>query len=168
MTTQPECSVKKDDEMYKIAFLQAIKRHFAQASEMEKTHPNNKTWWKLVESCLYSLGMIAPTIIYTINSGTPLANEYKTILDTVLSNTTHLNQPFLAGRSLWTASRFSPIMNDQSLDNFLKLTASLLNMLEQPILRIYALRATYYFCDNVTMNQKVCGSANELSFNLGI
>ena len=149
-------SVKKDDHVFKVAFLSAIKKHFSHASEIEKNDPT-KPWWKIVESGLYCMGIIASTIIYTINSGTSLANEYKAVLDTVLTNATNLNhQPFLTGRSIWAASRFSPIMNDQSLEVFLKMTATLLEVVEQPILRVFALRSTYYFCDHLSINKKVC------------
>lgn len=158
MTTIDENCLKKDDELFKIALLQAINRHFSEASELEKqqklTPGQAQTWWKMIESCLLTIGLLAPTIIFTINSSQPFANQYQAILDNVLSNF-NISEPFLAGRSLWIASRFSKIMNDQSLDNFLKLTSNLLNNLEVPILRVYALRATYYFCENIQINQKV-------------
>lgn len=158
MTTLNDKHCKKDDELFKIAFLQAIQRHFSEASELEKTQKarqiSPQTWWKIIESCLYVMGILSSTIIYTIKSGKNTANEYKSILDNVLLNL-NMTESFMAGRSLWTASRFSQIMNDQSLDNFLRITSTLLNTVEAPILRVYALRATYYFFENVQMNQRV-------------
>ncbi|OTF81640.1 importin-9-like protein, partial [Euroglyphus maynei] len=153
MTTLNDKHTKKDDDLFKIAFLQAIQRHFSEASELEKTQKSSQTW-KIVESCLYVMGILSPTIIYTIKSGKNAANEYKSILDNVLLNL-NMAESFMAGRSLWTASRFSQIMNDQSLDNFLRITSTLLNTVEAPILTVYALRATYYFFENVQMNQRV-------------
>lgn len=151
MTTVNEAHPKKDDELFKLALLQAINRHFAEASELEK---QQKVWWQSVESCLLTIGLLAPTIIVTINSTQPFADQYKSILDNVLTNQ-NISEPFLAGRSLWTASRYSQIMNDQSLNNFLKLTSNLLNTVEAPILRVYSLRATYYFMENVQSTRKV-------------
>lgn len=127
--------------------MEAINRHFREAS-------SRKCHWQITESCLYALGILAPTIILSIKSSASCAEAYKGILDTVLSNAS-MSEPFLAGRSLWTASRFSPIMNDQSLDHLLQMTSRLLNTHEAPILRVYALRATYYFLENVQMSQKV-------------
>ncbi|KPM02909.1 importin-9-like protein [Sarcoptes scabiei] len=152
MTTDNEKHPKKNDELFKISFVQAIQRHFSEASESQEVNKSNS--WKIVESCLYALGLLAPTIIFTINSEKRTANEYKIILDNVLLNL-NLNEPFLAGRSLWTASRFSQIMNDETLDKFLKLTSSLLNTTEAPILRIYSLRASSNFIENIHAKQKL-------------
>nr|XP_027203967.1 importin-9-like [Dermatophagoides pteronyssinus] len=154
MTTLDDKHTRKDDELFKIAFLQAVQRHFSEASELEKTQKSRQTW-KIIESCLYVMGILSPTIIYTIKSGKNTANEYRSILDNVLLNL-NMTESFMAGRSLWTASRFSEIMNDQSLDNFLRITSTLLNnIVDAPILSVYALRATYYFFENVQINQRV-------------
>lgn len=160
MTSDKGEQPKKYDELFKLSFLSAIKRHFSEATDLEKrqkeanTATDEQTWWKTKESCLYSLGHLAPTVIVTIEQNNSLSNEYKAILDTIIS---HMNvaETFLAGRSILTASRFSSIMNDNYLDNFLKLTSSLLVMRDVPILRIFALQSTYYFCDNVQLNQKI-------------
>lgn len=155
MTTLEGKKDKKDDEVFKQAFLHAIQQHFAEATELEKTQRSNEsqTWWKTVESCLNAMGILAPTIIYTIKNEKPTSNELKVILDNVLLNINPMH-PFLAGRSLWTASRFSQIMNDQLLDNFLKLTSSLLNNSEEQLIRVYALLATCSFFENVQVTNK--------------
>lgn len=153
-----EKGVKKDDELFKLAFVQAVNRHFAEGRAAEKTRKHG--WWKPIEACLYVVGLLSRPIIYTVRSVAQqaLAREYQTILDSVVANI-DLNEPFLAGRSVWSASRFAAIMNDQSLDNFFKLTSNLLTMpdtdKQQPVLRIFALRATHYFGTSVTINMKV-------------
>lgn len=155
MTTLEGKKDKQDDEVFKRAFLQAIQQHFAEATELEKIEHSNEsqTWWKTVESCLNAIGTLAPTIIYTIKNEKTTSNEFKVILDNMLLNI-NPTHPFLAGRSLWTASRFSQIMNDQVLDNFLKLTSSLLNDPEVQLLRVYALFATCSFFENAQITNK--------------
>lgn len=154
----------EDDRLFKVAFAAVLKRHFSSAAGGD--FRTSKSWWKPVEAGLCALGMIAPTVIWTIKTSGPgaedLAAEFQSILDTVLGQSMAAGQqaPFLAGRALWTAARFSPIMNDASLEGFLAMTAGMLasttkETLEQGVLKVHALRATYYFCEHVSVNSKV-------------
>ncbi len=163
----------EDDRLFKVAFVAVLKRHFSSAGDFR----TSKSWWKPVEAGLCALGMIAPTVIWTIKTSGPgaedLAAEFQALLDTVLGQSMAAGQqaPFLAGRALWTAARFSPIMNDASLEGFLAMTAGMLasttkETLEQGVLKVHALRATYYFCEHVSVNSKVSGAGRGRGWNL--
>ncbi|CAG2115900.1 unnamed protein product [Medioppia subpectinata] len=145
-------SSKKLEE-FKLSFVNAIKRHYNESTELSKQQtPYASNWWKIQESCLLALGSIAPTIIETIQSDSQLSYEFKVILDGVFRNPTNVS-PFLTGRSLWTASRFAEIMNGESLDSFLQSTTSGL-MAESPVIRIAAAKATFVFCDHIKSSNK--------------
>ncbi len=143
----------KKPEEFKTSFVNAINRHYSESRELSKLQTSySQNWWKIQEACLLALGSLSPTIIESITTNSPTANDFKSILDGVFLNPTDIS-PFLAGRSLWTASRFAEIMNGQSLNSFLQSTANGL-MAQSSVIRIAAARATFVFCDHIKSSDK--------------
>ena len=139
--------INDNDLIFKRSFLDALNRHLNNAYELQKN--NRGEWWKSIEACFFCLGIISDEIVKTVeDSEHSLSGEYKRILENLLLYPDKIQTPFLAGRSCCTASKFSNIMNESSLNNFLNLTVSMLRIREPGVLKILALQATENFFEN--------------------
>ncbi|XP_015788598.1 importin-9 [Tetranychus urticae] len=134
---------KEENLNFQMALLNAIKKHFTESYEA-KANSNNYWWWKIQECCLLAFGSISTALMDTVKENGPLADEIRAILDTC-SNISADVSPFFAGRYLWTAAVYAPIMNSSVIDRFIQATLSgLLNV--SPIIKISSIRAAYNIC----------------------
>lgn len=125
------------------SFIQAIEKHFEESNQSRQQ--GNTNWWKPQEACLTALGSLSLHFTELFeNEQNPLNYQIKQILDHVFSNRDE-SFPFLAGRSLWAAARYAPIMNENLIQNFLRSIVSCLNN-QSPIIQISALRSAYNIC----------------------
>ncbi|KAH9393412.1 Importin 9, partial [Tyrophagus putrescentiae] len=131
-TTQLPKKKLEDDRLFKVAFVAVLKRHFSSCRRLPVLE--RKTWPR------------SSSRFWTPSSGRawPPASRPRFSPDA------------LCGRPLASV----PIMNDASLEGFLAMTAGMLastskETLEQGVLKVHALRATYYFCEHVSVNSKV-------------
>ncbi|XP_074593003.1 importin 9 [Brevipalpus obovatus] len=134
---------KEENVLFQTALISAIKKHFMESNEA-KSSPNNYWWWKTQEACLLAMGSIAAMLMDAIKTNSSPADDIRAILDHCSSITDDIS-PFFAGRSLWNASIYAPIIHANNIDRFLQTTLNgLLNI--SPIIKISALRATYNLC----------------------
>lgn len=136
-------------ELFKIAFVEALKRHFTESNQIKLssglTSNNNShsNWWKIQESCLLALGSLCSSCIEVLGSDNAASSDLKCILDTVLMGSLD-GSPFFSGRLLWTAARFVEIMPPPVIDRFLQITVqSFAN--PSPVMKICAVRAVIVF-----------------------
>jgi hypothetical protein len=125
------------------SFIQALEKHFEESNQARQQ--GNPNWWKAQEACLTALGSLSLHFTELFkDEQNPLNYQIKQILDHVFSNRDE-SFPFLAGRSLWAAARYAPIMNEHLIQNFLRSIVSCLNN-PSPIIQISALRSAYNIC----------------------
>lgn len=136
-------------EMFKIAFVEALKRHFTESNQIKHSaavasnNNSHSNWWKIQESCLLALGSLCSSCIEVLQSNTAASTDLKCILDTVFMGSLD-GSPFFSGRLLWTAARFVEIMPPQIVDRFLQITVqSFAN--PSPVMKICAVRAVNVF-----------------------
>lgn len=56
----------------------------------------------------------------------------------------------MVGRALFTASKFPKLINYETLQLLLKVTASTVTDSSDPIIRLSAMKSIYCFCDELT------------------
>ncbi|XP_006822545.1 importin-9 [Saccoglossus kowalevskii] len=135
---QAECAV---------GIANAVTRHLQEA-EVAK-NAGNANWWKVHESCLLTMGSVKALIIDTVSSGNlnfPL-NDFLTSV--ILTDLNVAVSPFLLGRALWAASRFTLAMTPELVQQFLEATVRGLQKNQPPSVRVSSVRAVYGFCDHL-------------------
>ncbi|XP_063952084.1 importin-9-like [Lytechinus pictus] len=125
----------------------ALDRHLQEAQHA-KTQGHNH-WWKVHESCLLGLGSIKSLIIDKVGKGKLTFNLSGFLTTTVLEDLQQTVSPFLLGRALWMASRYSQAMTPELVESFLQFTVTGLHEPHPPSVRISAVRAIYGFCEHL-------------------
>ncbi|KAH9510177.1 Importin 9 [Bulinus truncatus] len=138
------------------ALCQAVTKHL-QESENAK-NLGNQHWWKIHESCMLALGSVKEMIIKAIKSGTAQFHLTGFLQTVVLGDLNLSVSPFLVGRCLWTASRFTEVMTPDLIEKLLQATVGGLHMTQPASTRISAVRAVFGFCDQL----KVAGNTQLL------
>lgn len=104
-------------------------------------------WWKYHEVCLLSLGYIQNTIIEKLESG-ELKDDFKSFLtEFLISSCCGEVPPFLLGQSFWTSSRFVSILSDDTISTFLHAAVTALQETQNTVLRVFAVKSLFCFCD---------------------
>eukprot|EP00094_Tigriopus_californicus_P002531 TCALIF_02446-PA protein Name:"Similar to Ipo9 Importin-9 (Mus musculus)" AED:0.08 eAED:0.08 QI:0/0.33/0.2/0.9/1/1/10/0/889 len=122
------------DEEACTALVQTIERHITEA-EQAKQH-GNPTWWKIHEACMLALGTVQEILLRQIKEGSVKLIPVP-------------DSPFLLGRCLWIASKFSDQMPNHTVQPFLEATVRALQADQISIVRISAVRAIWGFCSHL-------------------
>ncbi|XP_071477109.1 importin-9-like [Diadema antillarum] len=125
----------------------ALDRHLQEAQQAKSQGHNY--WWKVHESCLLGLGSIKSLIIDKVAKGKLSFNLTRFLTTIVLEDLQQTVSPFLLGRALWMASRYSQVMTPELVQSFLQFTVTGLHEPHPPSVRISAVRAIYGFCEHL-------------------
>ena len=128
-----------------LALMKAIHRHLQEAQV--KKNKGDVHWWKIHEACFLALGSVRALVVESLEHSI-IQFDFSSFLTTVVF--ADLNSgPFLAGRSLWIASRFASFMQKEVLQQFLEATVKGLQASQQPVIRISAVRSVLSYCDHL-------------------
>uniref|UniRef100_A0AAX7TQD7 Importin N-terminal domain-containing protein n=1 Tax=Astatotilapia calliptera TaxID=8154 RepID=A0AAX7TQD7_ASTCA len=134
------------------ALAAAATRHFQEAEQAK--NGGNEHWWKIHEACMLALGSVKTIITENVKNGRIQFDMHGFLAGVVLGD---LNltaaSPFLLGRALWAASRFTAAMSPEVIQQFLQVTVSALHDCRPPSLRISAVRAIWGYCDQLKLSE---------------
>nr|XP_029527373.1 importin-9-like isoform X3 [Oncorhynchus nerka] len=134
------------------ALVAAATRHLQEAEQAKNS--GNEHWWKVHEVCLLALGSVKTIITENVKNGRIQFDMHGFLANVILAD---LNlaaaSPFLLGRALWAASRFTAAMTPELLQQFLQATVSGLHDSQPPSVRISAVRAIWGYCDQLKLSQ---------------
>ncbi|CAH1265152.1 IPO9 [Branchiostoma lanceolatum] len=125
----------------------AVTQHLQEAEQAKNA--GSPHWWKLHESCMLALGSIKSLIIDMCNSGKIQFDLNGFLTSVVLADLNMPVSPFLLGRALWAASRFTLAMSPELVQRFLEATVNGLQPNQSPSVRISAVRAIFGYCDHL-------------------
>jgi hypothetical protein len=132
------------------AVCKTIERHMEYAQKLRAA--NNSQWWKIQEACLLSVSSLKP-ILEELSSANKLEFDLNAFVNQFVVACLHESEyPFLVGRALFTASRFSKFLNEQILETLIKATGSALQENQNAIIRVSAMKSAYNFCEELTNN----------------
>ncbi|XP_071960511.1 importin-9-like [Antedon mediterranea] len=130
-----------------VGLVSAVTRHFQEAQVAKDN--GNCYWWKIHESSLLALGSVKSLICDKVASG-KLQFDMESFLTTVvLADLNYPVSPFLLGRALWAASRFTLAMTPKLVQNFLEATTLGLGASQPASVRVSAVRAIHGYCDHL-------------------
>ncbi|XP_066919668.1 importin-9-like isoform X2 [Clytia hemisphaerica] len=112
-------------------------------------------WWKYYEVILLCLGYVQQSILEKVETGElkdDFKNSVKEMLVTACS--TEAGSAFLVGQSFWTSSKLAAILDDQSISHFLQATVGALGEGQNTVLRVFAVKSLYGFCDYLRDSNK--------------
>ncbi|XP_071016571.1 importin-9-like isoform X1 [Oncorhynchus clarkii lewisi] len=134
------------------ALAAAATRHLQEAEQAKNS--GNEHWWKVHEACLLALGSVKTIITENVKNGRVQFDMHSFLANVILAD---LNlaaaSPFLLGRALWAASRFTAAMTPELIQQFLQATVSGLHDSQPPSVRISAVRAIWGYCDQLKLSQ---------------
>ncbi|XP_042180155.1 importin-9-like isoform X2 [Oncorhynchus tshawytscha] len=134
------------------ALAAAATRHLQEAEQAKNS--GNEHWWKVHEACLLALGSVKTIITENVKNGRIQFDMHGFLANVILAD---LNlaaaSPFLLGRALWAASRFTAAMTPELIQQFLQATVSGLHDSQPPSVRISAVRAIWGYCDQLKLSQ---------------
>lgn len=134
-----------------VALAAAATRHL-QESEQAKNN-GNEHWWKVHEACMLALGSVKAIITENVKNERIQFDMHGFLASVILAD---LNlaaaSPFLLGRALWAASRFTAAMSPELIQQFLQATVSGLHDSQPPSVRISAVRAIWGYCDQLKLS----------------
>ncbi|KAK7490568.1 hypothetical protein BaRGS_00018171 [Batillaria attramentaria] len=135
------------------ALCQSVTRHL-QESDAAK-NAGSEHWWKIHESCMLAMGSVQQMVVEAIQQGK--VQFYLTgFLQSVVLDDMNLSvSPFLIGRCLWTASRYTEAMNTELISRFLQATVGGLHPTQPASVRIGAVRAVFGFCDHLKTTNNI-------------
>ncbi|XP_062272224.1 importin-9 [Scomber scombrus] len=133
------------------ALAAAATRHLQEAEQAKNS--NNEHWWKVHEACMLALGSVKTIITENVKNGRIQFDMHGFLASVILAD---LNlaaaSPFLLGRALWAASRFTAAMSPELIQQFLQATVSGLHDSQPPSVRISAVRAIWGYCDQLKLS----------------
>ncbi|KAG7261839.1 hypothetical protein CRUP_022882 [Coryphaenoides rupestris] len=110
--------------------------------------------WKVHEACMLALGSVKTIITENVKNGRIQFDMHGFLANVILAD---LNlpaaSPFLLGRALWAASRFTTAMSPELIQQFLQATVSGLQDSQPPSVRISAVRAIWGYCDQLKLSE---------------
>uniref|UniRef100_A0A8C1PCX9 Importin 9 n=1 Tax=Cyprinus carpio TaxID=7962 RepID=A0A8C1PCX9_CYPCA len=134
------------------ALAAAATRHLQEAEQAKNT--GSEHWWKVHEACMLSLGSVKTIITENVKNGRVQFDMHGFLASVILAD---LNlpaaSPFLLGRALWAASRFTAAMSPELIQQFLQATVSGLHESQPPSVRISAVRAIWGYCDQLKLSE---------------
>ncbi|XP_031707847.1 importin-9 [Anarrhichthys ocellatus] len=132
------------------ALAAAATRHLQEAEQAKNS--GNEHWWKIHEACMLALGSVKTIITENVKNGRIQFDMHGFLASVILAD---LNlpaaSPFLLGRALWAASRFTAAMSPELIQQFLQATVSGLHDNQPPSVRISAVRAIWGYCDQLKL-----------------
>uniref|UniRef100_A0A8C5HZC2 Importin N-terminal domain-containing protein n=1 Tax=Gouania willdenowi TaxID=441366 RepID=A0A8C5HZC2_GOUWI len=134
------------------ALAAASTRHLQEAEQAKNA--GNEHWWKIHEACMLALGSVKTIITENVKNGRIQFDMHGFLASVILAD---LNlpaaSPFLLGRALWAASRFTAAMSPELIQQFLQATVSGLHDNQPPSVRISAVRAIWGYCDQLKLSE---------------
>ncbi|KTG33294.1 hypothetical protein cypCar_00011406, partial [Cyprinus carpio] len=134
------------------ALAAAATRHLQEAEQAKNT--GSEHWWKVHEACMLALGSVKTIITENVKNGHVHFDMHGFLANVILAD---LNlpaaSPFLLGRALWAASRFTAAMSPELIQQFLQATVSGLHESQPPSVRISAVRAIWGYCDQLKLSE---------------
>ncbi|KAF6722476.1 Importin-9 [Oryzias melastigma] len=134
------------------ALAAAATRHLQEAEQAKNS--GNEHWWKIHEACMLALGSVKTIITENVKNGRVQFDMHGFLAGVILLD---LNlpsaSPFLLGRALWAASRFTAAMTPELIQQFLQATVSGLHDSQPPSVRISAVRAIWGYCDQLKLSE---------------
>ncbi|MBN3307016.1 IPO9 protein, partial [Amia calva] len=135
-----------------VALAAAATRHLQEAEQAKNS--SNQHWWKVHEACMLALGSVKSIITENVKSGRVQFDMHGFLTNVILSDLNlSATSPFLLGRALWAASRFTAAMSPELIQQFLQATVSGLHDSQPPSVRISAVRAIWGYCDQLKMSE---------------
>lgn len=132
------------------ALAAAATRHLQEAEQAK--NGGNEHWWKVHEACMLALGSVKSIITDSVKSGRIQFDMHGFLSSVVLADLNLSVSPFLLGRALWAASRFTVAMSPELIQQFLQATVSGLHETQPPSVRISAVRAIWGYCDQLKIS----------------
>ncbi|XP_014326579.1 importin-9 [Xiphophorus maculatus] len=134
------------------ALAAAATRHLQEAEQAK--NGGSEHWWKIHEACMLALGSVKTIITENVKNGRIQFDMHGFLAGVILAD---LNltaaSPFLLGRALWAASRFTAAMSPELIQQFLQATVSGLHDSQPPSVRISAVRAIWGYCDQLKLSE---------------
>ncbi|XP_068598144.1 importin-9 [Brachionichthys hirsutus] len=134
------------------ALAAAATRHLQEAEQAK--NGGSEHWWKVHEACMLALGSVKTIVTENVKSGRIQFDMHGFLVGVILAD---LNlsaaSPFLLGRALWAASRFTAAMSPELIQQFLQATVSGLHDSQPPSVRISAVRAIWGYCDQLKLSE---------------
>ncbi|MFT7814080.1 importin-9 [Arapaima gigas] len=134
------------------ALAAAASRHLQEAEQAKSS--GTEHWWKIHEACMLALGSVKTIITENVKTGRVQFDMHGFLANVILAD---LNlpaaSPFLLGRALWAASRFTTAMSPELIQQFLQATVSGLHNSQPPSVRISAVRAIWGYCDQLKLSE---------------
>ncbi|XP_041836787.1 importin-9 [Melanotaenia boesemani] len=134
------------------ALAAAATRHLQEAEQDKNS--GNEHWWKIHEASMLALGSVKTIITENVKNGRIQFDMHGFLAGVILAD---LNlaaaSPFLLGRALWAASRFTAAMSPELIQQFLQATVSGLHDSQPPSVRISAVRAIWGYCDQLKLSE---------------
>ncbi|XP_064607438.1 importin-9-like [Liolophura sinensis] len=134
------------------ALCAAVSQHMQEAEAAKSAGSQN--WWKLHESCMLAIGSVKSEIVHCLQDGKIQFDINGFLQSVVLADLSNSVSPFLTGRSLWTASRFTDVMSEELLQSFLQATVGGLHPTQPAVIRICAVRAVSGFSEHLKQSHK--------------
>nr|XP_048682581.1 importin-9 isoform X7 [Caretta caretta] len=123
------------------ALAAAATRHLQEAEQAKNSGAEH--WWKIHEACMLALGSVKSVITDSVKNGRIHFDMHGFLTNVVLADLNLSVSPFLLGRALWAASRFTVAMSPELIQQFLQATVSGLHETQPPSVRISAVRAIW-------------------------
>uniref|UniRef100_G1KDW6 Uncharacterized protein n=1 Tax=Anolis carolinensis TaxID=28377 RepID=G1KDW6_ANOCA len=133
------------------ALAAAATRHLQEAEQAKNSGAEH--WWKIHEACMLALGSVKSLITDSVKNGRIHFDMHGFLTNVVLADLNLSVSPFLLGRALWAASRFTVAMSPELIQQFLQATVSGLHETQPPSVRISAVRAIWGYCDQLKISE---------------
>ncbi|XP_024900549.1 importin-9 [Pteropus alecto] len=133
------------------ALAAAATRHLQEAEQTKDSGAEH--WWKVHEACMLALGSAKSVVTDSVKSGRVHFDMHGFLTRVVLADLSLSVSPFLLGRALWAASRFTVAMSPELVQQFLQATVSGLHETQPPSVRISAVRAIWGYCDQLKASE---------------
>ncbi|XP_024605429.1 importin-9 [Neophocaena asiaeorientalis asiaeorientalis] len=133
------------------ALAAAATRHLQEAEHTKNGGTGH--WWKIHEACMLALGSVKSIVTDSVKSGRIPFDMHGFLTNVVLADLNLSVSPFLLGRALWAASRFTVAMSPELIQQFLQATVSGLHETQPPSVRISAVRAIWGYCDQLKVSE---------------
>ncbi|XP_029331446.1 importin-9 [Mus caroli] len=134
-----------------VALATAATRHLQEAEQTKAS--GTEHWWKIHEACMLALGSVKSIITDSVKNGRIHFDMHGFLTNVILADLNLSASPFLLGRALWAASRFTVAMSPELIQQFLQATVSGLHETQPPSVRISAVRAIWGYCDQLKVSE---------------
>ncbi|XP_049714232.1 importin-9 isoform X2 [Elephas maximus indicus] len=133
------------------ALAAAATRHLQEAEQTKNSGAEH--WWKIHEACMLALGSVKSIITDSVKNGRIHFDMHGFLTNVILADLNLSVSPFLLGRALWAASRFTVAMSPELIQQFLQATVRGLHETQPPSVRISAVRAIWGYCDQLKVSE---------------